>query len=48
MLSEMAETVTIPKEEYNRLKKKEELDTELLDDIAHGIKDVLTGKIKEV
>jgi len=44
----MAETVTIPKEEYNRLKKKEELDTELLDDIAHGIKDVLTGKIKEV
>lgn len=44
----MTETVTIPKEEYNRLKKKEELDTELLDDIAHGIKDVLTGKIKEV
>ena len=44
----MAETVTIPKEEYNRLKKKEELDTELLEDIAHGIKDVLAGKIKEV
>ena len=44
----MAETITIPKEEYNRLKKKEELDTELLEDIAHGIKDVLTGKIKEV
>ena len=44
----MAETVTIPKEEYNKLKKKEEVDTELLEDIAHGIKDVLTGKIKEV
>ncbi len=44
----MAETVTIPKEEYNKLKKKEEVDTELLEDIAHGIKDVLAGKIKEV
>ena len=44
----MTETVTIPKEEYEKLKKKEEVDTELLEDIAHGIKDVLTGKIKEV
>lgn len=44
----MAETVTIPKKEYERLKKKEEVDTELLEDIAHGIKDVLIGKIKEV
>ena len=44
----MGETVTITKEEYTRLKKKEELDTELLEDIAKGIKDVLTGKIKEV
>ena len=44
----MAETVTIRKEEYERLKKKEEVDTELLGDIANGIKDVLTGKIKEV
>ena len=44
----MAETVTIPKEEYKKLKKKEEIDTELLEDIARGIKDVLTGKIKEI
>ena len=44
----MAETVTITKKEYEKLKKKEEVDTELLEDIAHGIKDVLTGKIKEV
>ena len=44
----MAETVTIPKEEYKRLKKKEEIDTELLEDIARGIKDVLSGKIKEI
>ena len=44
----MAETVTIPKEEYTRLKKKEEVDTELLEDIAQGIKDVVSGKVKEV
>ena len=44
----MPGTVTVPKEEYKRLKKKEEIDTELLEDIARGIKDVLTGKIKEV
>jgi|TARA_B100001971_G_scaffold181176_1_gene177763 hypothetical protein len=42
------ETVTIPKEEYLKLKKCEEVDKELLKDIATGIKDVLTGKIKEV
>jgi hypothetical protein len=44
----MAETVTIPKEEYDKLKRKKEIDTELLEDIAHGIKDVLAGKVKEV
>ena len=48
MILTMPETITIPKEEYDRLKEKEEVDTELLEDIAHGIKDVLTGKIKEV
>ena len=42
------ETITIPKEEYKKLKKKEKIDTELLKDIAMGIKDVLNGKIKEV
>ena len=44
----MPEIVTISKEEYDRLKRKEEVDTDLLEDIAHGIKDVLTGKIKEI
>ena len=42
------ETITIPKEEYKKLKKKEKIDTELLKDIATGIKDVLSGKIREV
>ena len=43
-----AKTVTIPKEEYERLKKIEKLDKALLEDIAHGIKDILSGKVKEV
>lgn len=44
----MAETITITKKEYQKLKKKEEMDTELLKDIASGIKDILKGKVKEV
>ena len=42
------ETITIPKEEYKRLKKKEKLDSELLKDLSMGIKDILSGKIKEI
>ena len=42
------ETVTIPKEEYRKLKKKEKVDTELLKDISMGIKDILNGKVKEI
>ena len=44
----MAETITISKKEYEKLKKIEEVDKELLEDIAHGIKDILTGKVKEI
>ncbi len=42
------ETVTLSKEEYEKLKKFEKVDQELLRDIAHGIKDILEGKIKEI
>ena len=42
------ETVTIPKREYEKLKKSEEVDQELLQDIARGIKDILQGRVKEV
>ena len=42
------ETIAITKKEYKRLKKFEKANSELLADIARGIKDVLTGKIKEV
>jgi len=44
----MTETVTISRKEYEKLKKIEEVDKELLEDIAHGIKDVLTGRVKEI
>ena len=42
------ETVTIPKEEYDRLRNLTKSDEELLQDIARGIKDILEGKVKEV
>lgn len=40
--------VTISKDEYKRLKKIEKMDKELLEDISRGIKDILSGKVKEV
>ncbi len=40
--------VTIPESEYKKLKKIEKVDAELLQDIAKGIKDILSGKVKEV
>ena len=42
------ETVTITKEEYEKLKKEARVDRGLLQDIARGIKDILEGKVKEV
>lgn len=41
-------TITIAKKEYNELIKLRKLDYELLDDIAHGVKDILSNKIKEI
>jgi len=41
-------TVKISREEYLELKKYKKIDQELLQDISHGIKDILSGKIKEV
>ncbi|MEK6887587.1 MAG: hypothetical protein AABX14_01435 [Candidatus Aenigmatarchaeota archaeon] len=42
------EMITIPKAEYKRLKEIEKVDKELLEDITQGIKDVVSGKVKEV
>lgn len=41
-------TVTISKQEYERLRKHKNVDQELLNNIARGIKDILQGKIKEI
>jgi len=38
----------ISKQEYKKLKELEEVDQELLIDIARGIKDILQGKVKEI
>ena len=48
LLTMQQETVTIPRQEYEALKKKAEVDEELLQDIARGIKDILEGKVEEV
>lgn len=42
------DTVTISKEEYEKLKKQAQVDKDLLRDIARGITDILEGKVKEV
>jgi len=42
------DTVRIPIKEYRELQKLKQIDQELLEDIAAGIKDILKGKIIEV
>ncbi|MEK6860461.1 MAG: hypothetical protein AABY07_00680 [Nanoarchaeota archaeon] len=42
------ETVTIPKEEYDRLKKLEKLDWELVESFKRSLEDLKHGKIKRV
>lgn len=42
----MTETVTIPKEEYEALKKKAELDDDLLISLVKGLEDIRAGRIK--
>ncbi|MFH1376351.1 MAG: hypothetical protein ABIH25_01820 [Candidatus Woesearchaeota archaeon] len=40
------ETVTIPKEEYECLKEKAELDEDLLISLVRGLEDIKSGRIK--
>ena len=42
------ETITISKQEYEKLRKYKHVDQELLNDIARGIKDILQGRVKEI
>jgi len=44
----MAETVTISKEEYERLKKLEQVDWDLVESFKRGLEDVKHGRIKQV
>ena len=44
----MAETVTIPKEEYERLKKLEQIDWDLVESFKRRLEDIKHGRIKRV
>ncbi|MBI2657032.1 hypothetical protein HYX03_04795 [Candidatus Woesearchaeota archaeon] len=41
------ETVTIPKEEYERLKREAEVDIELVEKIKRSLEDIKHGRVKE-
>jgi len=42
------ETVTIPKKEYERLKKQAEIDVELLKQLMESFRDIKAGRIRRV
>lgn len=42
------ETITISKDEYLRLKKIEEVDQDLLNQLVSGLEDIKNGRIKRV
>ncbi|MBI3033811.1 hypothetical protein HYY72_01500 [Candidatus Woesearchaeota archaeon] len=41
------ETITIPKEEYERLKREAEVDIELVNKIKRSLEDIKHGRVKE-
>ncbi len=43
----MEETITIPLEEYKKLKKETQIDLELVEKIKKGLEDIKHGRIKE-
>ena len=42
------ETITISKQEFNELKRKAEIDEELLQELVQGLKDIKAGRVKRV
>ncbi len=44
----MAETVTIPKEEYDRLNKKAEIADDIIYQLEMSLKDAEAGRIRKV
>lgn len=41
------EQITIPKQEYNRLKRMAQIDQELVEKIKRGLEDIKHGRISE-
>ena len=44
----MQERIEIPKMEYEKLKRKAEVDEELLNELVQGLKDIKEGRVKRV
>ncbi len=44
---ELMETVTITKEEFQRLKRESEVDMELVNKIKRSLEDIKHGRVKE-
>lgn len=44
----MTETVTIPREEYDRLKRLEKVDHELIEQLIGSLEDAKHGRIRRV
>ena len=44
----VTDTVTIPKEEYLKLKKVVEIDQDLLNQLVSSLEDIKAGRIKRV
>ena len=42
------ETVTVPKQEFEELKRKAEIDEELLQELVQGLKDIKAGRVRRV
>lgn len=42
------ETVTISKQEFQELKRKAEIDEELLQELVQGLKDIKAGRVRRV
>lgn len=40
--------VTIPKAEFEELKRKAEIDEELLEELVQGLKDIKAGNVRRV
>ena len=45
-MAKRMETVTVPKKEYERLKKLEEIDMDLLTELIESFRDIKEGRLK--